>query len=141
MMMAYASEDQKGRYVAIFWAIFNMGAVIGSLVPLIQTANASSTDVSAGNGTYIGFLILTILGVLSSLALVKTKHVVRRDGSRIITQKQRTMTEELVGVYKVLREVPLLFLLFPLFLSSNWFYAYQFNVSLPLLLSPKEMGD
>lgn len=32
IMISYPNEDQKGRYFAWFWGIFNMGAVIGSLV-------------------------------------------------------------------------------------------------------------
>lgn len=32
IMVSYPHEHQKGRYFAWFWAIFNMGAVIGSLV-------------------------------------------------------------------------------------------------------------
>jgi hypothetical protein len=31
-MMSYPIEQQKGRYFAWFWAIFNVGACIGSLV-------------------------------------------------------------------------------------------------------------
>jgi hypothetical protein len=33
-MISYPTEEQKGRYFAWFWGIFNMGAVIGSLVRL-----------------------------------------------------------------------------------------------------------
>lgn len=32
MMMAYPTEAQKGVFIGIFWAIFNLGAVIGSVV-------------------------------------------------------------------------------------------------------------
>lgn len=32
MMMAYPTEVQKGLFIGIFWAIFNLGAVIGSAV-------------------------------------------------------------------------------------------------------------
>jgi MFS family permease len=32
IMISYPNEGQKGRYFAWFWGIFNMGAVIGSLV-------------------------------------------------------------------------------------------------------------
>lgn len=32
IMLSYPLEHQKGRYFAWFWGIFNMGAVIGSLV-------------------------------------------------------------------------------------------------------------
>lgn len=32
IMMSYPSEKLKGRFISWFWIIFNMGAVIGSLV-------------------------------------------------------------------------------------------------------------
>lgn len=32
IMISYPHENEKGRYFGWFWAIFNMGAVIGSLV-------------------------------------------------------------------------------------------------------------
>lgn len=34
VMMAYPPENKKGRYISTFWIIFNLGAVIGSLVRL-----------------------------------------------------------------------------------------------------------
>lgn len=37
-MMSYPHEQEKGRYFAWFWAIFNIGACIGSLV-CIASAN------------------------------------------------------------------------------------------------------
>lgn len=127
IMMAYATEDKKGRYIGIFWAIFNLGAVIGGLVPLIQ--NISSTKTSVGDGTYIGFLALTLVGCVSSVALCKTERVIRSDGSTIPATRQPTWKSELIGVWKELSSQPALLLLFPLFFASNWFYTYQFNVS------------
>lgn len=32
IMMSYPPEESKGRYISWFWMIFNLGAVIGSLV-------------------------------------------------------------------------------------------------------------
>jgi MFS family permease len=32
LMLAYPTESQKGRYISIFWCIFNMGAVVGAAV-------------------------------------------------------------------------------------------------------------
>lgn len=32
IMISYPTENQKGRYFAWFWGIFNMGAVIGGFV-------------------------------------------------------------------------------------------------------------
>jgi hypothetical protein len=133
-MMAYASEGEKGRFIAIFWAIFNAGAVIGGLVPLIQ--NVQSTQASVGNATYIGFLALTALGSLSALALCRTERVRRPDGTGIDRVDQPSVVDEVVGVWRVLRDDTYVVLLFPLFFSSNIFYTYQFNVSLqgPLLI-------
>jgi MFS family permease len=34
IMMSYPPEGSKGRYISWFWMIFNLGAVIGSLVSL-----------------------------------------------------------------------------------------------------------
>jgi hypothetical protein len=34
VMMSYPREHEKGKYIAIFWVIFNLGGVIGSLVSL-----------------------------------------------------------------------------------------------------------
>jgi len=35
IMMSYPPENSKGRYISWFWMIFNLGAVIGSLVCLV----------------------------------------------------------------------------------------------------------
>ena len=32
VMMSYPNEKEKGKFIAIFWVIFNLGGVIGSLV-------------------------------------------------------------------------------------------------------------
>lgn len=47
--MSYPPEDSKGRFISWFWMIFNLGAVLGSLVPLVQNINATTagTVVSA----------------------------------------------------------------------------------------------
>jgi MFS family permease len=36
VMMSYPSEKNKGKYISWFWMIFNLGAVIGSLVDAIS---------------------------------------------------------------------------------------------------------
>lgn len=79
------------------------------------------------DGTYIGFLVLTFLGACAAWTLVDAKHVVRKDGSRIILMKNPTWKTELFGLYETLRSDPYIVLLWPLFFSSNWFTTYQFN--------------
>jgi MFS family permease len=34
IMMSYPPEQYKGKYIAVFWGIFNLGGVIGALVSL-----------------------------------------------------------------------------------------------------------
>ncbi|KAF2014166.1 MFS general substrate transporter [Aaosphaeria arxii CBS 175.79] len=125
IMMSYPTEGEKGRYIGIFWAIFNMGAVIGGLVPLIQ--NVHSTQSAVGNGTYIGFLALTVLGFACAFTLTRTSTVARKDGSGIEVIAHPSWKAELTGLWHVLRTEPLFVTLFPLFFASNWFYTYQFN--------------
>jgi sugar phosphate permease len=34
LMLAYPTEDQKGKFIGIFWSIFNLGGVVGAAVSL-----------------------------------------------------------------------------------------------------------
>jgi hypothetical protein len=128
-MMSYPSEKLKGRYISWFWIIFNMGAVIGSLIQLALNFDARDTTKPAAitDGTYIGFIILTFLGACLSWTLLDAKHVIRRDGTRIIMMKHPTWQSEILGLWETLRTDPYIVLLFPMFFASNWFYTYQFN--------------
>jgi MFS family permease len=40
IMMAYPTEAQKGRFISIFWAIFNLGGVVGAAVALGQNIHS-----------------------------------------------------------------------------------------------------
>lgn len=40
IMMSYPPERLKGRFISWFWIIFNMGAVIGSLVSLSRSKSS-----------------------------------------------------------------------------------------------------
>jgi hypothetical protein len=42
LMLAYPTEIQKGRYIALFWAIFNMGGVVGAAISLMQNFNSKA---------------------------------------------------------------------------------------------------
>ena len=39
LMMAYPTEAEKGAFIGIFWAIFNVGGVVGSAVAFGQNFN------------------------------------------------------------------------------------------------------
>ena len=40
-MLGYATEGQKGKFIAVFWAIFNMGAVVGAAVSFGQNFHST----------------------------------------------------------------------------------------------------
>lgn len=41
LMLSYPTESQKGRFISIFWTIFNLGAVIGASVSLALNFNST----------------------------------------------------------------------------------------------------
>jgi hypothetical protein len=55
-MLAYPTESQKGRFIGIFWAIFNLGGVVGSAVSLGQNFDS---EVCALSGTLLTVLVFT----------------------------------------------------------------------------------
>lgn len=126
VMLSYPLEKNKGRSIAWFWAIFNLGGVIGALVPLSQTIHSKETN-AVGDGTYIAFIILMACGFLLAAFLCNPKFVEREDGSHVIMMKHPTWKSEILGMGQVLVSDWYIVFLFPLFLSSNWFYTYHFN--------------
>ncbi|KAF2453367.1 major facilitator superfamily domain-containing protein [Lineolata rhizophorae] len=126
IMMSYPPEKSKGRYISWFWMIFNLGGVIGSLIPLGQNIH-TTTNSAVNDGTYIGFLVLTLIGAGLATCLVHTRNVVRYDGSRIIMMKNPSWKTEILGLWQTFLSDPYIVALFPMFFASNWFYTYHFN--------------
>jgi MFS family permease len=142
-MMSYPPEQSKGKYISWFWMVFNLGAVIGALVcfkitkylthltyrkiPLGQNIHVTEKR-TVTDGTYIGFLVLTLIGAGLAVTLVDAKKVIRADGSRVIIMKHPTWATELRGLVEVFFTDTYILLLFPMFFASNFFYGYHFNV-------------
>ncbi|KAI7901377.1 major facilitator superfamily domain-containing protein [Cokeromyces recurvatus] len=127
IMMSYPEEKNKGKSVAIFWALFNCGGIIGSLITLgMNLKNTNKGGVSTG--TYTAFVIIMLAGVLFSFTLANPSKVIRSDGTRVVVSKSADWRTEVKGVVKVWKEWRMLALV-PAFLASNWFYAYQFKIN------------
>lgn len=114
--------------------IFNLGAVIGGLIPLGQNINVR-TNSTVTDGTYIAFIVLTVIGAGLAWALVNAKDVVRKDGSRVILMKHPSWKTEIFGLFETFKTDPYIVFLFPMFFSSNWFYTYHFNDGMSLSVS------
>ncbi|TAQ83123.1 hypothetical protein B7494_g8553 [Chlorociboria aeruginascens] len=126
IMMSYPAEGSKGKYISWFWSIFNLGAVIGSLIPLAQNFHTESNS-TVSDGTYIGFIVLMCSGAVLALFLCDADKVQRSNGSRVILMKNPTWSTEVYGLWYTLKSDIYILLLFPMFFASNWFYTYQFN--------------
>uniref|UniRef100_A0A0C9SAY9 TSA: Wollemia nobilis Ref_Wollemi_Transcript_1455_1963 transcribed RNA sequence n=1 Tax=Wollemia nobilis TaxID=56998 RepID=A0A0C9SAY9_9CONI len=124
IMTSYPPEDKKGRYISLFWSIFNLGGVIGGFIPFIS--NYHKTAGSVNDGTYIGFMAFMALGTFLTFALLPAHKVIRDDGSRATTMKYSNPATEGLEILKLFTNWKML-LLFPAAWASNFFYTYQFN--------------
>ncbi|CDK28021.1 unnamed protein product [Kuraishia capsulata CBS 1993] len=126
VMMSYPIESHKGLYISVFWIIFNLGAVIGSIIPLANNIHVTTAKVVA-DGTYAAFIALMAVGALLGMCLLPAGKVIKSDGTRVIIQKNPSWRSEIQGFASVFHTDTYIIALFPLFLASNFFYTYQFN--------------
>ncbi|KAK7061445.1 hypothetical protein R3P38DRAFT_657503 [Favolaschia claudopus] len=125
IMLAYPTEADKAHYIAVFWAIFNLGAVVGAAVAFGQ--NFHTTAGSVSNSTYIAFIVLTVLGAIIPLFMKDPRKMIRTDGTPVVLSRNPSWKTEIFSLYVALKTDPMIILLFPMFFASNWFYAWQFN--------------
>ncbi|KAF8060873.1 MFS general substrate transporter [Lyophyllum atratum] len=155
LMLAYPTETQKGLFIGVFWAIFNLGAVVGASVSLGQNFYSKANSVE--NGTYvcvsssislvpanplfsprvvhsvytrscqIVFLSLTLTGVLIPLLMADPNKMIRTDGTKVTAPRHPSWKVEIYGLWVTISTDPMILLLFPMFFTSNWFYTWQFN--------------
>ncbi|KAI9235332.1 MAG: major facilitator superfamily domain-containing protein [Podila humilis] len=125
IMMAYPRENDKGKFIGYFWAIFNAGAVLGSVIAFIINKDVVVAK-NLDDTTYIAFITIMAIGTLIALSLAPPSSVTHSNGDRIQIQKFPTWTGELIAVMKLFLDWRMIVLI-PMFLSSNWFYSYQFS--------------
>ncbi|WOG92729.1 hypothetical protein DCAR_0312004 [Daucus carota subsp. sativus] len=125
IMTSYPPPDRKGTYISMFWSIFNMGGVIGGLIPFILNYNRSEAS-SVNDGTYIGFMVFMTIGTVLALAILHPSKVIRDDGSVCTNMRYSDVRTELWAILKLFSDWKML-LMFPAAWASNFFYSYQFN--------------
>jgi len=125
IIMSYPAEGDKAKSFALFWVIFNLGAVLGSFINIGNNWNNSTGTVT--NGTYIGFIVVMVVGMFIPIFLCPSSEVIRSDNTKVIIPVHPTWKKEIIGLFTCLQAHPWFVLLFPLCGASNWFYTYQDN--------------
>jgi len=125
VMLSYPTEQSKGKYIAWSWMVYNMGAVIGSIIALVQ--NMHSDDNSIKDVTFYVIISLSLLGAILSLFLCEAKGVQRSDGSPVSLPQAPTWKSEMFGLFETFKQDTYILMFFPMFFASNFFYPYQFN--------------
>ncbi|KAH9035631.1 MFS general substrate transporter [Lactarius pseudohatsudake] len=123
IMLSYPLEKDKGKAFGVFWAIFQFGSFIGSVIALaINIRSGKLSDVSTA--TYLAFIIIMFIGTASTMFILPPGAIIRADGTLVKVQASSTVREELTNFIKVLKDKRIIMLI-PMFFASNYFYAYQ----------------
>lgn len=117
----------KGKAFGIFWAIFQFGSFIGSIIALSININSGGLS-SVATSTYIAFLVIIFVGVATTWLLLPPNRVVRSDGTLVKLEVASHPKDELKNFYKVMKDWRMIALI-PMFFASNYFYAYQAAVN------------
>ncbi|KAI0784071.1 MFS general substrate transporter [Abortiporus biennis] len=123
IMMSYPLEKDKGKSFSVFWAIFQFGSFLGSLIALAINIRSGSLS-AVSTSTYIAFIVIIFVGIASAFLVLPPNRVVRGDGTLVKLEAASAPHEEVIGMAQLLKDWRMLALL-PMFFASNYFYAYQ----------------
>ncbi|KAK3191920.1 hypothetical protein K4F52_001963 [Lecanicillium sp. MT-2017a] len=124
IMTTYVEESQKGRAIAVFWVIFNLGGGIGSLVSFGLNYHSDAGTVS--NSTYIALMAIMLFGWLLGVFICSPKRIRLAQLHQAVETENHTFKGTInLAVRTVMKwEVACMM---PLFFSANVFYSYQQN--------------
>ncbi|EKM79019.1 hypothetical protein AGABI1DRAFT_121334 [Agaricus bisporus var. burnettii JB137-S8] len=130
IMVSYPLPDQKGRAIALFWVVFNLGGGIGSFISFALNFNSTAGTVT--DGTYGAFIAIMAFGWLFSVSIAPPHKVVRKDGTMAGSRPEKSANFTAAIHREVNNFVTSLgnwriLLLIPAFFCANFFYSYQQN--------------
>lgn len=73
-MMTYPRENDKGKFIGHFWAIFNAGAVLGSVIAFIINKDVA-VAASLSGSIYAAFISIMLIGTLTAFSLAPPSSV------------------------------------------------------------------
>ncbi len=57
--------------------------------------------------------------------MVDPEKMIRTDGTKVVIRRHPSWKTEIYNLWVALRTDPMIILLFPMFLASNWFYTWR----------------
>uniref|UniRef100_J3LV63 Major facilitator superfamily (MFS) profile domain-containing protein n=1 Tax=Oryza brachyantha TaxID=4533 RepID=J3LV63_ORYBR len=139
IMTSYPPPSRRGTYISIFWCLFNLGGVLGGLLPFSLNYHRGADAASVNDGTYIAFMAFMLLGAALSLLLLPPARIVRDDGTRATRVTYSSVSTEGWEILKLFTNWRMLLVL-PAAWASNFFYTYQFNNVNGLLFTLRTKG-
>ena len=124
IMTTYVDESQKGRAIAVFWVIFNLGGGIGSLASF--GLNFDNKGGTVTDSTYIALMVIMLVGWLMGLLLCSPDRIRLAQLHRAVETEKHTVKGVIEMSVRTICKWRVVCLL-PLFFSANVFYSYQQN--------------
>ncbi|KAI1175642.1 putative MFS transporter [Nemania sp. FL0916] len=124
IMTTYVDESQKGRAIAVFWIIFNLGGGIGSLASFGLNYNSKSGTVT--DSTYVAFLVIMIFGFFLGFFICSPSRIRLAQLHSAVETEKRSIKGTIVVALKTITKWRVACMI-PLFYSANVFYSYQQN--------------
>lgn len=120
IMTTYVPENQKGRAIATFWIIFNLGGGVGSLASFGLNYHSESGTVS--DSTYIALMVIMLVGWLLGVLICSPRRIRLAQLLEAEEKEQRTFKGIFVAAFKTIAKWRVICIL-PLFFCANVFYS------------------
>lgn len=122
IMTTYVDESQKGRAIAVFWVIFNLGGGIGSLASFGLNFHSQSSTVN--DSTYIALMVIMIFGWFLGFFICSPSRIRLAQLNRAVETEKHSFAGTIKSAIKTVAKWRVACMI-PLFFSANVFYSYQ----------------
>ncbi|KAL3455604.1 major facilitator superfamily domain-containing protein [Aspergillus heterothallicus] len=111
-IMTLAPSGARGKYLALWIVSRNLGQLVGGAINLAKNHEAGA-DGGVTPDTFIAFLVIECIALPFSLLIVPFQHVVRSDGTKIVTAETLSTKMEFRRIAKTVTSKLIV-------LSSGW---------------------
>ncbi|KFX87050.1 hypothetical protein V490_08599 [Pseudogymnoascus sp. VKM F-3557] len=124
IMTTYVAESQKGRAIAVFWIIFNLGGGVGSLAAFGLNFHSKVGTVS--DSTYIALMVIMLFGWCLGIFICPPSRIKLAQLHAAVETEKHTFKDTIKLAISTMSSWRVACML-PLFFCANVFYSYQQN--------------